>query len=193
VRFSNPTVPQFDISNCASCLCLRHAIIAIIKFIKFFLFTRQKFEHFSCHTKVSKVSINVAQAFLCPDLPATAIIFCTTTLATWLLGPGCRQLHQRWVISLTARVEPSDQVEMKSARNLRCGAWWNARLSAKRCMNCSHELLCILDSVGRNGSPTVHGLSRHPCNDRTQGDVERARLPVSDAWRNPRPRSQCQI
>ena len=39
--------------------------------------------------------------------------------------------------------------------------------------------------------PIVHGLGRHPCNDRAQGAVERARLPVSDAGRNLRPRSQC--
>ena len=37
-RFSNPTVPQFHIANCAPCLCLRHAIIIPICFSFFSCF-----------------------------------------------------------------------------------------------------------------------------------------------------------
>ena len=46
VRFSNPTVPQFHISNCALCLYLRHVIIIPICFLIFQIFS------FS-HAKVS--------------------------------------------------------------------------------------------------------------------------------------------
>ena len=93
-RFSNPTVPQFHISNSAS--CLRHTLITPMNwfFNKFFFSHAKSFNIFSCHTKIPKASINVTQAsFLCPA--PSGLMFCTTTLATWLLGPGCRQLHQR--------------------------------------------------------------------------------------------------
>ena len=97
VRFSNPTVPQFHISNCASCLYLRHVIIIPICFLIFQIFHfsyAKSFSIFFRHTKVSKASINVAQTSLpCPA--PSGPMFCTTALATWLLGPGCRQLHQR--------------------------------------------------------------------------------------------------
>lgn len=96
-RFSNPIVPQFHISNCASCLCLRHAIIIpIIKFIIFFFHTPKVSAFFLVSRKSQKSQLTSprphSSARHHPDLPATAIIFCTT----WSLGPGCRQLHQRW-------------------------------------------------------------------------------------------------
>lgn len=53
-RFSNPTVPQFHISNCASCLCLRHVIIIPIcffLFFKFFIFHTPKVSAFFLATR----------------------------------------------------------------------------------------------------------------------------------------------
>lgn len=121
--------------NSASCLCLRHAIITpIIKFIIFFFHT-PKVSAFSLVTRKSQKSQLTSPRFLCPA-PSGPTRFGHHVLYNLVVGPRLQAVTPTLVISLTARVEPSDQVEMKSARNLHCGAWWNARLSAAL-----HELL----------------------------------------------------
>ena len=112
-RFSNPTVPLFHIPNCASCLCLRHAIIIpICNFFPFFPFFShaKSFCIFSCHREVSIVLINVAQAsFLCPAPSGPTrcghyVLY--NRPCNLVVGPWLQAVTPTLVVSLTnARVE----------------------------------------------------------------------------------------